>query len=158
MSEDKKCRFCDRPDAVIENELAFTLYDSSPVNPGHCLILTRRHVADYFETTDEERVALWALPDEMKPIIDQEHAPDGYNVGVNIGETAGQSIPHVHIHMIPRYKGDIANPRGGVRGVIPHKQKYETRPPGAPPSPLDMIPTDEEEDARAAADREDEKS
>jgi diadenosine tetraphosphate (Ap4A) HIT family hydrolase len=109
---------------VIENELAFAHYDSYPVNPGHCLIITRRHVAEYFQATAEEKAAIWALVDEMKTIIDKEYKPDGYNVGVNIGEAAGQSVPHIHIHMIPRYKGDIEDPRGGVRGVIPHKQKY----------------------------------
>ena len=124
MSESENCIFCDNPDIVMENELAFTHYDSYPVNPGHCLIITRRHVAEYFQATAKEKAAIWALVDEMKTVIDKEYNPDGYNVGVNIGEMAGQSIPHLHIHMIPRYKGDMENPRGGVRGVIPHKQKY----------------------------------
>ena len=69
-------------------------------------------------------MAIWALVDEMKTILDKEFKPDGYNVGVNIGEAGGQSVPHIHIHMIPRFKGDMEDPRGGVRGVIPHKQKY----------------------------------
>ncbi len=156
MSEHKTCRFCNRSDTLLQNELAYTFYDTAPVNPGHCLIITRRHVADYFQTTAEEKAAMWALADEMKALIDQEHRPDGYNVGVNIGEPAGQSVPH--IHMIPRYKGDMANPRGGVRGVIPHKQKYEYAPTEPTPSPLDIIPTDEEEDARAQADQSDPKN
>ena len=110
---------------IIENELAFAHYDNSyPVNPGHCLIVLHRHVAEYFQATDEEKAAIWELVDEMKMIIDRDYNPDGYNVGVNIGKSAGQSVPHVHIHMIPRYKGDMEDPRGGVRGVIPHKQKY----------------------------------
>jgi diadenosine tetraphosphate (Ap4A) HIT family hydrolase len=124
MSEHQNCIFCDDPSMVIENELAFAHYDSYPVNPGHCLIIPRRHVAEYFQATAEEKAAIWALVDEMKTIIDEEYTPDGYNFGVNIGETAGQSVPHIHIHMIPRYKGDMEDPRGGVRGVIPHKQKY----------------------------------
>ena len=124
MSEHQKCIFCVNPDFVIENELAFAHYDSYPVNPGHCLIIPRRHVAEYFQATAEEKTAVWALVDEMKTIIDKEYRPDGYNVGINVGEAAGQSIPHLHIHMIPRYKGDMEDPRGGVRGVIPHKQKY----------------------------------
>ena len=109
---------------VIENELAFAHYDSYPVNPGHCLIIPRRHVAEYFQATTEEKAAILALVDEMKTIIDRDYRPDGYNIGVNIGEAGGQSVPHIHIHMIPRYKGDVEDPRGGVRGVIPHKQKY----------------------------------
>ena len=124
MSQYQDCPFCGKPEIIIENELAFAHYDSYPVNAGHCLIIPRRHVAEYFQATAEEKASIWALVDEMKIIIDQEYKPDGYNVGVNIGETAGQSVPHMHIHMIPRYRGDVENPRGGVRGVIPHKQKY----------------------------------
>ncbi len=124
MSDHPNCPFCTQPNIVIENELAFTRYDGYPVSPGHCLIVPRRHVAEYFQATPEEKAAIWALVDEMKIIIDKEFSPDGYNVGVNIGESAGQSVPHIHVHMIPRYKGDIENPRGGVRGVIPNKQKY----------------------------------
>ena len=124
MSQYQDCPFCGKPEIIIENELAFAHYDSYPVNAGHCLIIPHRHVAEYFQATAEEKASIWALVDDMKIIIDQEYKPDGYNVGVNIGETAGQSVPHMHIHMIPRYRGDVENPRGGVRGVIPHKQKY----------------------------------
>ncbi len=124
MSDHPNCPFCTQPNIVIENELAFIRYDGYPVSPGHCLIVPRRHVAEYFQATPEEKAAIWALVDEMKIIIDKEFNPDGYNVGVNIGESAGQSVPHIHVHMIPRYKGDMENPRGGVRGVIPDKQKY----------------------------------
>jgi diadenosine tetraphosphate (Ap4A) HIT family hydrolase len=124
MTEHLDCPFCGEPTVVIENELAFAHYDSYPVNPGHCLVITRRHVAEYFQATAEEKAAILALVDEMKTIIDAEYKPDGYNIGVNIGEAAGQSVPHIHIHMIPRYWGDVENPRGGVRGVIPHRQKY----------------------------------
>ena len=124
MSEHQNCIFCGDPSMVIENDLAFAHFDSYPVNPGHCLIIPRRHVAEYFEATTEEKAAIWALVDEMKIILDKKYKPDGYNVGVNVGKAAGQSVHHVHIHMIPRYKGDMEDPRGGVRGVIPHKQKY----------------------------------
>jgi diadenosine tetraphosphate (Ap4A) HIT family hydrolase len=124
MLELQDCPFCGDPEMVIENELAFAHYDSYPVSAGHCLIITRRHIAEYFEATAEEKLAIWQLLDEVKPIIDREFGPDGYNVGVNIGAAAGQSIPHLHIHVIPRYAGDVENPQGGVRGVIPHKQKY----------------------------------
>ena len=124
MSDHPNCIFCGEPEMVIENELAFAHYDSYPVNPGHCLIIPRRHVAEYFQATAEEKAAIWALVDEMKIIIDRDYKPDGYNIGVNVGKAGGQSVPHIHIHMIPRYTGDMENPRGGVRGVIPHKQKY----------------------------------
>ena len=125
------CPLCSQRDNVIENgkkvenDLAYVLEDSNPVNPGHCLIVTRRHVAEFFDATAEEKVAIFELIEEMKGIIDKKHSPDGYNIGVNIGKFAGQSVPHIHIHMMPRYKGDVENPRGGVRGVIPQKQKYE---------------------------------
>ena len=124
MSEHQDCIFCCNRNIVIENELAYADYDTYPVSPGHCLIITRRHVTGYFQATAEEKAAIWALVDEMKTIIDRDFKPDGYNVGVNVGKAGGQSVPHIHIHMIPRYTGDMENPRGGVRGVIPHKQKY----------------------------------
>ena len=124
MSERQDCPFCGEPEIIIENELAFAHYDTYPVSAGHCLIITRRHVGQYFQATAEEKAAIWQLLEEVKPIIDREFGPDGYNVGVNIGAAAGQSIPHLHIPLIPRYAGDVENPQGGVRGVIPHKQKY----------------------------------
>ena len=127
MSEHHNCPFCRNRNIVVENELAYADYDTYPASPGHCLVITRRHVAEYFQATAEEKAAIWALVDEMKPIIDAEYQPDAYNVGVNIGKTAGQSVPHVHIHLIPRYKGDVENPQGGVRGVIPHRQKYQRK-------------------------------
>lgn len=122
------CPFCDGRDVEIENELAYVLYDTYPVSPGHCLIVPNRHIAEYFEATAQEKLALWTLVDEMKLVIDQKYKPDGYNIGVNVGVTAGQSVPHIHVHLIPRYKGDMVNPKGGVRGVIPHKQKYTRKP------------------------------
>jgi diadenosine tetraphosphate (Ap4A) HIT family hydrolase len=124
MSEHPDCPFCGDPEFIIENELALVHPDTYPVNPGHCLITPRRHIAEYFEATAEEKLAMWQLLDEVKPIIDRKYGPDGYNVGVNIGAAAGQSIPHLHIHVIPRYKGDVENPQGGIRGVIPHRRKY----------------------------------
>ncbi|HFC92648.1 MAG TPA: HIT family protein [Leucothrix mucor] len=131
MSENTDCPLCSTKDMVIEkghgieNELAYVLTDTNPVSIGHCLIVPRRHVAEFFDATKEEKLAIFDLIDEMKVIIDKKHNPDGYNIGVNIGKAAGQSVPHIHIHMMPRYMGDIENPRGGVRGVIPAKQKYE---------------------------------
>ena len=127
MSEYPDCPFCNNPKKFIENEWAFAHFDTYPVSNGHWLVITRRHVAEYFQATAEEKAAIWELVDQVKAIIDRDFGPDGYNVGVNIGRAAGQSIPHLHIHVIPRYAGDVENPQGGVRGVIPHKQKYVRR-------------------------------
>ena len=124
MSAHQDSPFCRSRNIVIENDLAYADYDTYPASPGHALVITKRHVAEYFQATPDEKAAIWSLVDQMKPILDEEYSPDAYNVGVNIGKTAGQSVPHIHIHIIPRYKGDVENPLGGVRGVIPHKQKY----------------------------------
>lgn len=118
------CPFCDATDPLLANELAYARFDRYPVTPGHLLILPRRHVASFFETTPEEQAALWSLLFEAKRLLDESRAPHGYNVGVNVGEVAGQTIMHVHLHLIPRYRGDVESPRGGVRGVIPSKQSY----------------------------------
>jgi len=121
MSE---CPFCEPENPIIENDLAYARYDLYPVSPGHMLIITKRHVADFFAATSEERQALHDILEEAKHLLDRDCRPDGYNVGVNCGEAAGQTIMHLHIHLIPRYRGDIDNPRGGVRGVIPDKRMY----------------------------------
>ena len=121
------CVFCglDRgKELITETATAIAFLDSFPVNPGHTLIVPKRHVADYFELTIHEQRALWLVVNRCKMLIQKRFNPDGFNVGINVGETAGQSIFHVHIHLIPRYKGDVVNPRGGVRGVIPGKQSY----------------------------------
>jgi diadenosine tetraphosphate (Ap4A) HIT family hydrolase len=120
------CIFCtiQKERIVLENEYAYAIYDGFPVNPGHFLIIPKRHFSDYFESSDTERLALLKLVDEAKKILDKEKHPAGYNIGINIGEAAGQSVMHLHIHLIPRYTGDVKNPRGGVRGVIPGKQSY----------------------------------
>lgn len=118
------CPFC-RPESVLfENDIAYVKLDKYPVNPGHLLIIPRRHVADYFLTTEAEKAAMLSLLDKAKQYLDGEHAPAGYNVGINVGAVAGQTIMHVHLHLIPRYHGDLDKPRGGVRGVIPAKQSY----------------------------------
>lgn len=118
------CPFCDVPAALLRNDLAYAVYDKNPVNPGHVLIVPFRHVASYFDTTPDEKRALFDLLEEAKALIDRMYTPTGYNIGINVGETAGQTITHVHLHLIPRYPGDVSNPRGGVRGVIPSKQSY----------------------------------
>lgn len=119
------CPFCGGDhNAPIGNDFAFACFDKYPVNRGHLLILPRRHVATWFDATADERVALLALLDEGRRLLDERYSPDGYNIGINVGEVAGQTIPHLHIHLIPRYRGDCDNPRGGVRGVIPSRQSY----------------------------------
>ena len=116
--------FLNNRERVLENEFGFVIYDGFPVSEGHCLIVPHRVYSDYFESTEDEVVGLQKLVIETKKLLDKKFQPKGYNVGINCGEGAGQTVPHVHIHLIPRYKGDMDNPRGGVRGVIPSKQKY----------------------------------
>jgi len=120
----EECVFCAREDLFMENQLAWMKYDKYPVSPGHSLIITKRHVENFFDTTPEERQAINELLDETKKLLDKQYNPDGYNIGVNCGQAAGQSIMHLHVHLIPRYWGDVENPLGGVRGVIPFKRLY----------------------------------
>lgn len=127
--EDKieSCFFCktiNNNNFQLENKLAIARFDDFPVNKGHLEVIPKRHVKDWWETTTEERIAIFNLLDEAKKMIDDKYTPDGYNIGMNLGEKAGQSIMHLHVHLIPRYNGDVANPRGGVRGIIPEKQNY----------------------------------
>lgn len=119
------CLFCTDPRGVsLQRELAFSARDTYAASPGHTLIIPKRHVASFFELTPEEVAACMDLIREEKELIDEAFHPDGYNIGVNVGQAAGQSIFHVHIHLIPRYKGDVENPQGGVRHVIPKKGHY----------------------------------
>ncbi|HEY0664776.1 MAG TPA: HIT family protein [Gallionella sp.] len=119
------CLFCKDPRGVsIMHELAYSARDTYPTSPGHTLVIPRRHVASFFDLTSEEVAACMGLLQEEKRRIDAEFHPDGYNVGVNVGPAAGQSIFHVHIHLIPRYRGDVENPQGGVRHVLPKKAHY----------------------------------
>lgn len=118
------CPFCqlENEEIILENELAYVRYDKFPVNNGHILIIPYRHESNYFNLTEDEKTAINALLRETKDLIDSKFRPDGYNIGVNVGTTAGQTV--MHVHLIPRYKGDVEDPRGGIRGVIPDKQKY----------------------------------
>ena len=121
------CIFCNiSPDRyVTENDLAFAIRDGFPVTKGHTLIIPRRHLADYFDLTAAERTAIEALANECRDdLIKSDSAIDGFNIGANAGASAGQTVFHVHVHLIPRRTGDTAEPRGGVRGVIPGKQSY----------------------------------
>lgn len=120
------CPFCNLPAGRVidRNDLAMALRDAYPVSPGHTLIVPVRHIGSFFEATEAERVALMGLLDSAKKQIDDEYRPDGYNVGINDGPAAGQTVPHVHIHLIPRYGGDRVDPRGGVRWIFPEKADY----------------------------------
>lgn len=131
LAEGEACRFCmkkPRRRVMVEGQLGYAAYDKHPASEGHFLVIPYRHFFDYFDITDEERNELWSLVAEGKKMVDEKFNPDGYNVGINIGRWAGQSIPHLHIHVIPRYKGDVENPKGGVRGVIPAKKLYQYQP------------------------------
>jgi diadenosine tetraphosphate (Ap4A) HIT family hydrolase len=121
-----ECVFCALPPSrVIDtNTHALTIADAFPVSPGHTLLVVRRHVANLFDLTREELAAVYELLLSTKIRLDETLTPAGYNIGVNIGENAGQTIGHVHVHLIPRFLGDVAEPRGGVRNVIPGKGPY----------------------------------
>jgi len=115
----------DHANWVAYNDLAFAIYDGFPVAPGHTLIIPKREIPDWFAATEEERVAIFELVDRVKVLLDREFKPEGYNIGMNCGEAAGQTVMHLHVHVIPRYAGDMADPRGGVRHVIPWKGNYK---------------------------------
>ena len=125
MNENKLCPFCNlEREKILESELSFAIYDGFPVNEGHALIIPKRHTANYFDLSLEEQKDCIELLNRVKGIVQEKYNPAGYNVGININEAAGQTVPHVHIHLIPRYEGDVEEPRGGVRGVVPDKRKY----------------------------------
>jgi len=123
---DLTCPFCNPlPDEIVlQNTLCYARYDRYPASPGHLLLIPFRHVAGLFDATDAELTALLALAREAKTLLDERLHPDGYNVGANVGTAAGQTVMHLHVHVIPRYAGDVADPRGGVRGAIPEKRIY----------------------------------
>ena len=124
----KPCAFCTLPESRIidASMLAMVVRDAFPVSPGHTLVIPKRHVGSFFDLTELERQNLLSLLDKAKLVIDQEFKPDGYNIGINDGPAAGQTVPHLHIHLIPRYNADLPDPRGGVRWVIPTKADYWT--------------------------------
>ena len=120
------CPFCSLPQEriIMRDDLAFAIRDAFPVAPGHTLIIPKRHVASLFDTTNEERSSMLALMDKAKRELDAEFHPDAYNIGINDGPAAGQTVPHLHWHLIPRHKDDSKDPRGGVRWIFPDKAKY----------------------------------
>ena len=124
------CPFCkierliNKDRIVYQDDTWIAIYDNYPVSEGHVLLIPKRHVETFFNLNMIEFGSLGVTIGIIKMILDKKFHPDGYNIGANCGEVAGQTVMHCHIHIIPRYKGDMENPRGGVRGVIPEKQKY----------------------------------
>lgn len=122
------CVFCHRltqPDLLIaENNLAAAFYDGFPVSPGHVLIVPKVHEGDFLALDWDTQKAIYELVPEVRKIIEEKNQPQGFNLGVNVGQTAGQTIAHAHFHVIPRYEGDVSEPKGGIRWIIPKKAKY----------------------------------
>ena len=118
------CLFCTPRGVIRQNEFAYCARDTYPVSPGHALIIPYRHCSDFFDLEPAERQGLFDLVVEERHAIASEYEPDGYNIGINVGPAAGQSVFHVRIHLIPRYQGDHPRPQGGVRHIIPEKADY----------------------------------
>ena len=126
----KPCLFCniEKSGSAHENDLAYASYDSYPVSEYHCLIIPKRHIKDYFDLSNDELVSCNELIKIVKKeIINKDPSVKGFNLGTNIGKVSGQSILHCHFHLIPRREGDVENPQGGVRSVIPNKQHYKRK-------------------------------
>ena len=123
---DKTCPFCTLDSSRIlgENDHAVWIRDGFPVSRGHSLVIPKRHVGSFFAISSEERSAILNLLDQARSAAEDEFAPDGFNVGINDGPAAGQTVSHLHVHLIPRYLGDVDDPRGGVRWVLPEKADY----------------------------------
>jgi diadenosine tetraphosphate (Ap4A) HIT family hydrolase len=125
--ENPDCPFCN-PDVdrelIVESATAYSIYDKFPVNEGHALIIPKRHTNNFFDLTFKEQSACIFMLNKVKIEVTNRFNPEGFNIGVNVGDKAGQTVPHVHIHLIPRYDGDVKDPRGGIRGVIPEKKNY----------------------------------
>jgi diadenosine tetraphosphate (Ap4A) HIT family hydrolase len=120
----KPCPFCQKISPVLtENDLAIAFFDRYPTSPGHALVIPKRHVETYFACTPAEKAALWEVVEEVRRLL-RERKPDGFNVGFNVGRAAGQTVFHAHIHVIPRYQGDVPDPRGGVRHAVVGKGYY----------------------------------
>ena len=120
------CPFCqlDAARIAFADDVTLVIRDAFPVSPGHTLIIPRRHVGSFFELTAPERASMFELLTQAKVELDETLQPDGFNIGINDGAAAGQTVPHLHLHLIPRYRGDTPDPRGGVRWVLPAKAKY----------------------------------
>ena len=113
-----ECELCTPADVVLQNALAYARYDNNSLSRGHVLVIPRRHVANFFDMSNDEQVAVLELLGEVQRHLERSFSPDGYNIGVNIGVAGGQSRMHVHVHLIPRYAGDVPDPGGGIRCVL----------------------------------------
>ncbi|MDP2918176.1 MAG: HIT family protein [bacterium] len=125
----KKCFFCalqikEERKCIIENKTFFVIYDDYPVSKGHCLIVSKRHLISFFDLTKEQLQDFFTIIKGAKEIVQNKFQPSAFNIGINEGREAGRTVDHLHIHLIPRYRGDVANPVGGVRNVIPWKGDY----------------------------------
>ena len=109
---------------LVDTAEVVALMDRYPLNPGHCLVLPRRHTPLFWDLSPGETAAVFGVLAQARDLIDEKFAPDGYNIGVNVGDAAGQTIGHVHVHLIPRYRGDDDDPRGGVRWILPERAVY----------------------------------
>jgi diadenosine tetraphosphate (Ap4A) HIT family hydrolase len=123
---DSECPFCTWPPdrVLLASEGAIVVPDNYPAAEGHCLVLPRVHVESLWDLSPEEQLEVWELVAEARALLAERHAPDGFTVGVNDGLAAGQTIPHAHVHLIPRHLGDVSDPTGGLRGILPHKARY----------------------------------
>ena len=121
----EQCLFCnlkeDKTIILKQNKSFYSIYDISPVNLGHCLIIAKRHASSFFELTDNEALDLYSIIKELKKTLEQQFSIDGYNVGVNEGKAAGRTVEHLILHIIPRYNGDVINPQGGIRNILKFK-------------------------------------
>ncbi len=117
-AKSETCELCEPEMLLFGDEHAYVRYDNNSLSPGHVLVIPRRHVSNFFDMTLAEKMSVLALMDRAKAEIDKQHSPDGYNIGVNIGRAGGQSRMHVHVHLIPRYAGDVVDPSGGIRCVL----------------------------------------
>lgn len=120
------CPFCNlSEDRVwLRTDKAISFYDNYPVSPGHALVIPKLHIAALMELPDQDLHEIWTLVGQVRTLLKEKFKPAGFNIGLNEGKAAGQTVPHAHIHIIPRYDGDVPDPRGGVRWVVPAKAKY----------------------------------
>ena len=121
------CIFCDteKLDIKLENDLAFAIFDKYPVSIGHMLVIPKRHFKNFFDALEEEILAMYDLIHKCKELLEERYNPDGYNIGINVNEAAGQTVMHLHIHIIPRHTGDVEDPRGGIRNLKPQLVPYK---------------------------------
>ena len=122
-----ECPFCNpdfRSQLIVESAFVYSIKDKFPISDGHSLIIPKKHCSDYFRLSTKEQYACWLVTNKVKKILEEKYNPDGFNIGININESAGQTVPHVHIHLIPRYKGDCDDPVGGIRNIFPSKANY----------------------------------